>query len=163
MVSRKSRKVTPRSSERIRNETKTTHPAGNLYGRNMGETKETWEYERKKKRKSSLACGPRTEPIILIYHRPFWNEYGMYRRLSPIRKYLSGVHIEGGEKVIHAVVQGDEKTPAVCIKHANAVGSWICSWHRENEFAVGGRSGALYAKGVGERAFDGVSASNRRM
>jgi len=86
MVSRKSRKVTPRSSERIRNEMKTTHPAGNLYGHNVGETKETWKYERKRrkeeKKRLSLACGPRTEPIIPINHRPFWKEYGMYKRLS---------------------------------------------------------------------------------
>lgn len=33
---------------------KTTHPAGNLYGRNVGETKETWRYKKKKKRKGSL-------------------------------------------------------------------------------------------------------------
>lgn len=65
--------------------------------------------------------------------------------------------------MIHAVVQGDEKGRAIWTKHANAVGSWIGSWHRENEFAAGGRSGAVCAKGVGERAFDGVSASNRIM
>lgn len=71
---------------------------------------------------------------------------------------MSGDDVEkekGDEKVIHAVVQGDKKARAICTKHANAVGSWIGSWHRENEFATGGRSGALCAKGVGERAFDG--------
>jgi hypothetical protein len=96
MVSRKSRKVTPRSSERIRNETKATRPAGNLYGRNVGETKYGNEKEKKKKKKKkrlSLACGPRIEPIIPINHRPFWNEYGTYECFSPIRKCFSGVDV----------------------------------------------------------------------
>lgn len=50
----------------------------------------------------------------------------MYKRLSLRSGNVCRELIEGwDEKVIHAVVQGDENARAVCIKHANTVGSWI--------------------------------------
>lgn len=62
MVSRKKHKGDAQSRERIRNQIKTTHPAGNLYGHNVGETKETWKYERKK-RSSLLPVALERNPL----------------------------------------------------------------------------------------------------
>jgi hypothetical protein len=116
MVSKNSKKVTPRSSERIRNENKTrnAYPAGTsmvvTLVNKRNNKREKWE----KWGENGLSLpkkSPRTEPDI--------PKSGLFKKgyqgvLSPIGKCIRS-EIENRKCVVHAVVQGDKKARAIMI------------------------------------------------